>query len=79
MINKQRLEDKKVAFRIVNTDRVNVGVVRLVENDGFWIESQQLGEELQHDQLWAPAMQAIQNPVIFVPTSSLMFLIASGD
>jgi hypothetical protein len=79
MINKQRLEDQQVAFQIINTSRVNVGIVRLVESDGFWIESQQLGDELRADLARGPAIQTIQNPVIFVPTSSLMFLVASKD
>jgi hypothetical protein len=79
MIDKKQLEDKQVAFRIAGTSRVNLGTVKLVEDDGFWIESLQLTSELQQDAAWAPAIKVIQNPVMFVPTSSLMFLIATKD
>jgi hypothetical protein len=79
MIDKKQLEDKQVAFRIVGTSRVHLGTVKLVEDDGFWIESTQLTGEFQQDAAWAPAIKVIQKPVMFVPNSSLMFLIASQE
>ena len=79
MIDKAHLRDKQVAFRLVGSTRVHIGIVRLVESDGFWIESPHLQGELQQDAVWAPAIATIQSPVLFVPTSSLMFLIAPNE
>jgi len=79
MIDKAHLRDKQVAFRLVGSTRVNIGVVQYVEDDGFWIESPQFVGELQQDLGWGPAVHQIQTPVFFVPTASLMFLIAAKE
>lgn len=79
MIDKAHLQDKQVAFRIVGSNLVNIGTVKRVENDGFWIESQNLLDQMQNDRGWGPVVLQIQAPVFFVPTSSLMFLIAKQE
>ena len=38
MIDRRHLQDKQVAFRLVGSIRVNIGLVKLVETDGLWIE-----------------------------------------
>ena len=79
--DKAHLQGKQVAFRLVGLNRVSVGIVRVVETDGsgFWIEAPQLLGELQQDSAWAPAVSKIQTPVLFVPTSSLTFLVATQE
>ena len=77
MIEKGQLQGKEIAFRLLGSNLVNVGSVQLVEEDGFWIESPQLLGQLQRDAAWGPALKTIQEPVLFVPISSLMFLIVS--
>jgi hypothetical protein len=81
MIDKAHLQDKQVAFRLVGLNRINVGIVRVVETDGsgFWIEAPQLLSEWQQDSAWAETVSKIQTPVLFVPTSSLMFLVATQE
>ena len=79
MIDKGRLNDKQVAFRIVGSDLIHIGVVKSVENDGFWIDSPQFIEQMQADRYWGPTVAQIGTPVFFVPTSSLMFLIATQE
>jgi hypothetical protein len=79
MIDKAHLQDRQVAFRLVGSTRVNTGVVKLVEVDGFWIESAHFLGEMQQDRGWGPAVEQIQKPVFFVPTSSLMFMIATQE
>ncbi len=79
MIDKGRLNDKQVAFRILGSDLVHIGVVKSVENDGFWIESPQFIEQMQADRYWGPTVAQIGSPIFFVPTSSLMFLIAKQE
>ena len=49
MIDKEHLRNKQVAFRLLNSNRVNIGVVLHAENDGFWIDSPHLVGELQQD------------------------------
>jgi hypothetical protein len=78
MIDKAHLRDKPVVFRLLNTE-VYSGVVRFVEDDGFWIESPPLIGQLYADQAWRTPVERIQDPVLFVPTSSLMYLIAAKE
>jgi len=77
MLDKAHLRGEKVVFRMVGSNIVNTGVVLNVEDDGFWIESQDIVS--QHDLAWGPAIAQLKTPVFFVPTSSLMFLIASKE
>jgi hypothetical protein len=79
MIDKGRLNNKQVAFRIVGSDLVHIGVVKSVERDGFWIESPQFIEQMQADRFWGPTVAQIGTPIFFVPTSSLMFVIAKQE
>ncbi|PYX63693.1 MAG: hypothetical protein DMG74_15975 [Acidobacteria bacterium] len=79
MIDKEHLRNKQVAFRLLNSNRVNIGVVLHAENDGFWIDSPHLVGELQQDLGWGQTVTQIQTPVLFVPTSSLMFLLATQE
>ena len=78
MIDKAHLRDKQVVFRLLNVG-VYSGVVRLVEADGFWIDSPPLIAQMYADQAWKPQVERIQDPVLFVPTSSLMYLIAAKE
>jgi hypothetical protein len=78
MIDKAHLRDRHVVFRLLNTG-VYSGVVRFVEDDGFWIESPSLIGQMYADQAWKPHIERIQDPVLFVPTSSLMYLIAAKE
>ncbi len=78
MIDKAHLRDKQVVFRLLNAG-VYSGVVRYVEDDGFWIESPSLIGEMTADRAWTSHVDRIQTPVLFVPTSSLMYLIATQE
>jgi hypothetical protein len=78
MIDKAHLRDKQVLFRLLNAG-VYSGVVRFVENDGFWIESPSLIGQMYADHAWKPEVERIQDPVLFVATSSLMYLIAAKE
>jgi len=78
MIDKAHLRDKQVLFRLLNAG-VYSGVVRFVENDGFWIDSPSLIGQMYADQAWKPEVERIQHPVLFVPSSSLMYLIAAKE
>jgi len=75
MNDKAHLRDKQVVFRFVNS----AGVVKLVEADGFWIESPALIEQMRNDAAWKAEVQQIDAPLFFVPTSSLMYLIVTKE
>jgi hypothetical protein len=80
MIDKAHLQDKQVLFRLVDPGGVYAGVVRKVENDGFWIETPALVGEMRHDSLWRPLVEKFAGePVLFVPTASLLYLIAAKE
>ena len=79
MIDKAHLRDKQVVFRLLNAGDVYSGVVRFVEDDGFWIESPPLIGQISANAAWTPHVEHIQAPVVFVPTSSLMYLIAAQE
>jgi len=49
MIDKAHLCDKKVIFRFRDEVEVYAGVVKVVESDGFWIESPQLIGQMAAD------------------------------
>jgi hypothetical protein len=78
MIDKAHLRDKQVVFRLLNAGDVYSGVVRFVEDDGFWIESPPLIGQISANEAWTH-VEHIQAPVVFVPTSSLMYLIAAQE
>ena len=79
MNDKTHLRDKAVVFRFVNSAGVYAGVVKLVETDGFWIESPALIEQMRNDAAWKAEVQQIDAPVFFVPTSSLMYVIVAKE
>ena len=79
MIDKAHLKGRQVAFRIAGSYRVNVGTVKLVEPDGFWIDSPQFANELQQDSAWAVALKDLRTPVFFVPLATLIYLVASQE
>ena len=78
MIDKEHLRDKEVAFRIRCVKKIVHGTVRNVENDGLWIVAPELLAELRGEG-WTTMVGPAQNPVLFVPTASLEFLIASDQ
>lgn len=79
MIDRAHLQDKQIVFRFISLDGVYSGVVKQVESDGLWIESPLLFGQLATDLAWKVQVQSIQGPVLFVPTSSLLYLIVSGE
>jgi hypothetical protein len=79
MIDKAHLRDKQVVFRLLNAREVYSGVVRFVEDDGFWIESPPLIGQISAEEAWTPHVKHTQAPIVFVPTSSLMYLIATQE
>ena len=78
MIDKAHLRDKQVVFRLLHAG-IYPGIVKLVEDDGFWIESPLLLDQMANDQVWKAQVERIPTPVLFVPTSSLMYLIATKE
>jgi hypothetical protein len=79
MIDKAHLCDKKVIFRFRDEVQVYAGVVKVVESNGFWIESPQLIGQMAADSAWKRHVEQVRDPVLFVPTSSLMFLITTQE
>jgi hypothetical protein len=80
MVDKAHLQDKQILFRLVDSGGLYAGVVRKVENDGFWIEAPALIAEMRHDSAWRPLVEKFEGvPVLFVPTASLMYLIAPKE
>ena len=82
MTDKAHLRDKLVLFRLINTNVVYSGVVRYVEDDGFWIETRDLMSDLANDPAWQQTFVTAfgtnqKPPVIFVPVASLLFLMAA--
>jgi hypothetical protein len=76
MIDKGHLRDKRVAFKIEGIARTFIGNVKYVENDGFWIHAGDLYAELAKGSTWAGDLK---QPVVFVPTTRLHWLIASSE
>jgi hypothetical protein len=76
MIDKAHLRDKRVAFRIDGIARTFAGNVRYVENDGFWLHAPDLYIELAKGSPWSGDLK---NPVVFVPTARLNWLLASSE
>jgi len=78
MMTKANLRDKQIMFRMV-AGAVYLGTVKHVETDGLWIDSPNLVGQIQEDQAWGPMIKKISKPLIFVPISALMFVIAAND
>ncbi len=84
MIDKAHLRDKQVLFRLMSHSSMYVGIVKFVEDDGFWIEAPDFLAEIEHDRICKPAYQHFAGslprpPVLFVPTTNLQFLIAAQE
>ena len=80
MIDKAHLQDKQTLFCLADSGGIYAGVVRKVENDGFWIEAPALVAEMRRDSSCRPLVDKFDGvPVLFVPTASLMYLIASKE
>jgi len=78
-MDKGRLRNKPVVFRLHDQDAVYSGTVVSVEADGFWIESPSLIGQMKEDVAWNAQAGTIPSPVIFVPTPSLVYLIAENE
>jgi len=80
MITKAHLPGKKVVFKL-KTPFVYAGVVKHVEDDGFWIEAPTLMTVLAADHACGTIVSGLgaKNPVFFLPTSSLEYLIVPDE
>ena len=81
MIDKAHLIDKHILFRLQTIpNAIYGGIVRGVEADGFWIEAPALTSEMRRDAAWGHVVEQFQDPsLLFVPTTSLMLLIAAKE
>jgi hypothetical protein len=79
MLDTKHLENRKISFRLKHNQLMFTGTVSKVENEGLWIDATNVVSTMQNDIAWGPMVAAIQAPVIFVPFSSLMFLIAAQE
>jgi hypothetical protein len=70
------LRGVKIISRIVGLTGVFVGKVLTVEERGFWITSGTLVHQMLQDSAWRQIIEQINQPEIFVPFSSLTYLIA---
>ncbi len=79
-IGKEYLIGKKVVFKIRGLD-VYFGLFEHYDNEGFWISSPDLMDQLQHDPIGAKALAkvAAEKPVCYVPMASVDYLITSED
>jgi hypothetical protein len=79
MIDKDHLRDKQVLFKLVGIPVIYAGVVRCIEGDGLWIEAPSLINEMLRDAARKSLTEKIQAPILFVPTASLVYLIAAKE
>jgi len=77
MINKAMLQNKQVIVRIVDVEKPIRTTVSYVEEDGFWFISGDIGYGLQLG-ITAPG-DSLPSPAVFVPTSQILWLIASNE
>ena len=80
MLNRNDLQGKPVLFRMAHGNRLHSGTIVHVDNEGFWIESQSVVNELAEDASWKrayiPFVEKYPDPlVLFVPNASLTFLV----
>ena len=79
MIDKAHLMGKPVLFRLSDAKPLYFGHVKSVESDGFWIYAPDMLAQMAQDSAWSALFQRIEGtPILFVPTASIGFLIASG-
>jgi len=79
MIDKDHLRNKQVLFRLVGIPVIYAGVVKYVEDDGLWMEVPSLIGEMLRDAAWKSLAEKIEAPILFVPTASLVYLIAAKE
>jgi hypothetical protein len=78
MIEKVKIQNKQVMFRF-REGGIYSGTVNAVDDDGIWVDCPKLVAELSEDQVWGKLVKqaSLSKPVIFLPHSSLMYLITS--
>jgi len=79
MLDTKHLDNRKVLFRLKHHPPMFSGTVSKVEDHGLWTDASQVVSTTQNDVAWGPLVTTLSNPVIFVPFSSLQFLIASQE
>jgi len=79
VIAKTRLRNKRVIFRLKTIPTIYSGTVQRLEDDGVWIDAPDFFSELQKDAAWAVLAREIQEPLLFVPMSSLLYLMTAKD
>lgn len=79
MLDLKHLENRAVSFRLKHNPPMFSGIVSKVDTEGIWIDASQVVDTMLNDIAWAPLVATISHPVIFVPFSSLMFLIAAQE
>lgn len=74
------LKDKTILYRLTGAANVYIGRVRNTEERGVWLEGGTLIEDLHRDAAWKPLIDNIKgSPEIFVPFSSLVFLLVEKE
>lgn len=79
MLDTKHLENRKILFRLKHHTSMYSGTVSKVEAEGIWIDASFVVSAMKQDAVWAPMVADVKNPVIFVPFSSLQFLIAAQE
>jgi hypothetical protein len=79
MLDLKHLDNRKVSFRLKHHAPMFSGTVSKVETEGIWIDASHVVSTMLNDLAWAPLIASIPQPVIFVPFSALMFLIAAQE
>ena len=69
------LVDKQVLVRLLGAPTIYPGVVTNVEPRGVWIEAPSMINEMTRDASWTSLIANVNKPIIFVPFSSIAFLI----
>jgi hypothetical protein len=77
MITKAILQNKQVIVRMIGVEESIKTTVSYVEDDGFWFIFGDIGHGLRFG-VSGPG-DSLPNPAVFVPTSQILWLIASND
>ena len=75
MMDKTKLVGRKVYYRIAAMPHALGGNVANVESDGLWIEGSQFANELTTSGLSLD----LKSPIVFVPFSSLAWILTEKD
>jgi hypothetical protein len=76
MIDLQAVRDKTVVVKVAGFPPISATVVN-IETAGIWILSQELPSELA--QAGASVKSVIKKPVVFIPFSQILFLVATQE